>query len=397
MVEKKTIRTRESWPWWRWVLLGLISLGLALSGYLSWHYLTGGQVIGCGVGSSCDDVLSSRWSSIAGVLPVSGLAAGAYLAMLVASFSIGPSTEVAVRRLAWGAILVLAGATAGSAIWFIIVQKWMIGSFCRYCMATHITGLLLATLVFWRAPRRFEETASAKERNPFRTMRFAAIGIALAGVLAVCQWTIVPRTVYRAGESQKDFSAFDTHNVPIVGSPDAQYVVVMLFDYKCPHCQQIHFMLNEVVRRYQGKLAFVLCPTPMRRECNPYIPRDVDEFKNSCELAKTGMAVWVAKREAFSEFDQWMFSHETGDRWQARTLEAATAKAIELVGKQKFEAALTDPWVERYLQTTVEIYGNNGAGAIPKMVFGSRWVTPKPVDADDLLLILRSSLEVPAP
>ena len=101
-------------------------------------------MIGCGGGSPCDLVLSSRWSAVAGVVPVSGLAAGAYLAMLVASFFIGPATEAPVRRLAWGAMLVLVGAAAGSAVWFTFVQKWIIGAFCPYCMATHITGLLLA-------------------------------------------------------------------------------------------------------------------------------------------------------------------------------------------------------------------------------------------------------------
>jgi uncharacterized membrane protein len=377
------------------VLLGLISLGLALSGYLSWHYLVGGQVIGCGVGSPCDEVLSSRWSSIGGVLPVSGLAAGAYLAMLVASFSIGPSTEAPVRRMAWTAMLILAGTAAGSAMWFIIVQKWIVGAFCRYCMATHITSLLLAALVIWRAPRQFGEGVANKAR--LRVIGLAFSGLVLAGILALSQWAIVPRAIYRAGATQNDLAGLDTRTAPMVGPRDARYVVAMLFDYKCPHCQQMHFMLNEVVRRYNGKLAFVLCPTPMRPECNPYIPRAVDEFTNSCELAKIGVAVWAAKRDAFAEFDQWMFTHETGDRWQARSIEAAKAKAIELVGQQKFDAAMGDPWVEKYLQTSVQIYGESGAGAIPKLVSGSHWVTPKPVDADDLILILHSSLELPVP
>src|SRR5471032_1402921 len=151
-------RLRPSWPWWRWVLTGLSVLGLALSAYLGWHYVVGGSVIGCGGGSPCDQVLNSRWSTIGGVLPVSGLAAGAYLAMLVALFFVGPVTEAPVRRLAWRAMLVLVGAAAGSAVWFTIVQKWVIGSFCPYCMATHITSLLLAALVIWRAPEQFDDS-----------------------------------------------------------------------------------------------------------------------------------------------------------------------------------------------------------------------------------------------
>jgi len=388
---------RGSWPWWRWVLLGLISLALALSAYLSWHYLTGGTVIGCGGGSSCDEVLSSRWAAVGGVLPVSGLAAGAYLAMLVASFSLGSPTPLPVRQLAWRAMLVLVGAVAGSAVWFFIVQKWMVGAFCPYCMAAHITGLLLASLVIWRATKEFDHDSRNHVVRGLPAFGFAFMGILLASVLALCQWAIVPRAVYRAGESQNSSADINAHAAPMVGSPDAQYVVTMLFDYQCPHCQQLHFMLGEVVRRYGGKLAFVLCPAPLNRECNPYVPRDVDEFKNSCELAKIGLSVWAAKREAFAEFDQWMFTHESGDRWTPRSVEAARAKAAELVGQKNFETATADPWVERYLQNSVRIYGDAGAGAIPKLVFGSHWVTPQSNDADDLVSILHDSLGLPTP
>ena len=402
------IRSRRFWPWWRWGLTGLSALALVLSAYLGWHYLMGGSVIGCGGGSPCDQVLSSRWSAIGGVLPVSGLAAGAYLAMLVASLFVGPSTAAPVRRLAWGAMLVLAGAAAGSAVWFILVQKWIIGAFCPYCMATHITGLLLAALAIWRASKQFDDSsteiaptksasAPATPRrviDPMAALGLTLVGLSLSGIMAICQATITPPSEYRSGKSQDNLPVLDSHAVPLVGSPDAPYVVTLLFDYECPHCQQLHSMLDEAVRRSGGKLAFALCPTPLNSQCNPYIPRDLDEFKDSCELAKIGLAVWLAKREAFPVFNRWMFSLESGDRWHPRSLDAARAKAVELVGQAKFDAAQADPWIDRYMQTSIRIYGETGTG-VPRLVFGSRWVNPEPNDADDLVLILHDSLAVP--
>ena len=377
-------------------MTGLSTLALVLSIYLSWHFLVGGRAIGCGGGSSCDRVLSSRWSAIGGVLPVSGLAAGAYLAMLVASLSIGPATAAQVRRLAWAAMLILVGAAVGSAVWFTLLQKWVIGAFCPYCMTTHITGLLLAALVIWRAPMAAPQGGIGR----LPAIGLALVGLVLAGILAACQVGLAPSAVYRGGESQADLPAIDPHAVPLVGSPDAPYVVTLLFDYKCPHCQQMHFMLDEAIRRYGGKLAFALCPAPLNSQCNPYIPRDVDEYKDSCELAKVGLAVWVAKREAFPAFDRWMFSLESGDRWHPRSLDAARAKAVELVGQAKFDAARADPWIDRHMQTSIRIYGatiQSGNNAVPKLVFGSRWVIPEPHDADDLVLILHDSLAVPRP
>lgn len=400
-------------------MMGLNILALALSVVMSWHFLKGGSMVGCGGGSPCEQVLSSQWSSIAGVLPVSGLAVGVYLAMLVAGLFIGNETEATIRRLAWQVMLIIAGSVAGSAIWFTILQKWIIKEFCPYCMSAHIAGLMLAALVIWRAVKEFDNLSNSIEQKkqkmtkqnisptttrpvarPLQAVGLALIGLILAGILAAFQVVFTPSAVYRDGESQDSLPKVDYSNVPMVGSSDAPYVVNLLFDYQCPHCQKLHFMLDDVVRRYAGKLAFVLCPTPLNTQCNPYIPRDVDAFKNSCELSRTGLAVWVAKRDAFPAFENWMFAFESGDSWHPRSLEAARAKAVELVGQEKFDSAWSDPWIGQYIQTCVQIYGQtiqSGKGGIPKLIFGSRWVIPQPQNEDDLIQILNKGLEVPLP
>ena len=419
VVFKDKISSQPSWPWWRCILTGLNALALVLSAIMSWHFLKGGSMVGCGGGSPCEQVLNSRWSTIAGVLPISGLAVGVYLAMLIASFFVGPKTEIQIRRLAWKMMLILAGAVTGSAIWFTILQKWVIGEFCPYCMTTHITGMLLAAVVIWRAISEFEDFSNnAAPRNhtmtkknivpttqrriirPLQAVGYALIGLVLAGSLAAFQVVFTPSAIYHDGESQDKLPAIDYHAVPMVGSPDAPYIVTLLFDYQCPHCQRLHFSLDEVIRHYSGKVAFALAPVPLNPHCNQYIPQEAEAFKNSCELARIGLAVWVAKRDAFSSFENWMFSFESGSHWRPRTLEAAMAKALEMVGQAKFDAAMTNPWLEQYLQTCVQIYGKtiqNGRGGVPKLIFGSRWIIPETYSADDLILILQNNLGVPKP
>ncbi|MFZ2286963.1 MAG: vitamin K epoxide reductase family protein [Bacteroidales bacterium] len=396
------------WPRWRWVLAGLNTLALVLTLIMSWHYLAGGSIAGCGGGSPCEKVLGSRWSEIGGMLPVSGLAMGVYLAMLVAGFFTGPAAELPVRRIAWGTMLIMAGAVAGSAVWFTAVQKWIIGAFCPYCLAAHITGTLLSVLIIWRSVRASDH-GGLKDYHPasgkllFRPVQVTGLvmaGMFAAGLLAVIQVISAPPAVYSDIVSQENAPAVDYHAVPMTGSPDAPHVVTLLFDYQCTHCQQLHFMLDETVLLHEGKLAFMLCPAPLDPGCNSFIPPGRDEYRNSCELAKISLAVWRGRREAFPEFENWMFTFETGDRWHPRSPEAARVKAVELLGKDLFDAALSDPWIEEYLQTSIGIFGRtiqNGMGGIPKLIYGSRWVTPESFSAGDLAMILQKSLLVPEP
>ena len=419
MIANSKETSQKYWPWWRWVMVILNVIALVLSGVLSWHYLMGGSMVGCDGSSPCGEVLSSKWSTILGVLPVSGLAVGTYMALLASIFFIDASTALEVRQLAWQMMLVIAGAVVGSAIWFTIVQKWMIGNFCLYCLSAHITGLLLSILIIWRATKETNNsTINTSDRNnnvkkdnelsnasikivrPLRALFLVVIGITLTGALTAFQLSYTPSSVYTDGNSQENMVVVDYHSAPMVGSPEAPYVIALLFDYQCPHCQKIHFQIDEVIQRYAGKVAFVLCPAPLNTKCNPYVPADRDAFKNSCELAKIGLAIWFAKKDAFPVFENWMFSFDSGDKWQPRSLETVNIKAIELLGQAKFETAMSDPRVDKYLQTCVQIYGKtvqNGKGGVPKLVFGSRWVIPETSSADDLMSILQKSLNLPKP
>jgi uncharacterized membrane protein/protein-disulfide isomerase len=376
-------------------VLTLIALGLTT--YLSWHYIAGGSMIGCG--SGCGQVLNSRWSTIGGVLPVSGLAAGVYLAMLVASLFLGPGTDLHLSRLAWGVMVVLAGAIVGSAVWFTVVQKWIIRAFCPYCMAAHLTGVVLASLVMWKASGQSDLASrpTQRYRGYLLNLGLACAGLGMAGGLAILQVWMPGGARFEGGQAQDVLPAIDPHHAPLLGSPDAPYIVTLLFDYKCPHCQRMHFMLDQVISLYDGKLAFVLCPTPLDSSCNPYVARDLEVYKDCCQLAKIGLAVWLARPEAFSAFNRWMFSFESGDHWKPRSVEAAKAKAVELVGKGKLEAALADPWIELYLQQGCRIFGQTGGGGVPKLVFGSQWIIPEVYDAEELVTVLHTGLSVPGP
>ena len=143
---------------WRWTFAGLNLLAIALSALLSWQVLSGAGMPGCGGDSSCNEVLSSRWSKWAGVIPVSLPAVSLYLAMWVAVSFLSSGTERSARNLAWKTLLIMAGVVTGSAVWFFIVQRWIIGAYCLWCMTTHGVGILLSAMILWRAWVEWERT-----------------------------------------------------------------------------------------------------------------------------------------------------------------------------------------------------------------------------------------------
>lgn len=395
---------------WQWVFTGFNLLALVLSVMLSWQALSGNGMPGCGGESSCNELLNSRWSKFAGIFPVSALAVSVYLAMWVAALFLRSGTEPSERRLAWKAILVLAGVVTGSAVWFFILQKWIYGSFCLYCMITHASGIVLSSMILWRAFVEFDlqplpaNAPISAQALPLQLRRriillYGTAGLLVAGAFAAAQVAFVPTAVYSDGNAQEELPVIDYQNAPMVGLPGAPYIVTLLFDYQCSHCQRLHFMLPEVVSRYNGRLAFVLCPSPLSAKCNRFVPRDVEGFKNSCELARLGLVVWRTRREMFAEFEEWMFSYESGDRWQPRSLEAAREKVIGWIGETAFQAAADDGWITLFMKQSIDLFGKTlrgGEGAIPRMIFGSRWVIPDPESADDLISILQETLFLPS-
>lgn len=159
----------------------------------------------------------------------------------------------------------------------------------------------------------------------------------------------------------KRFS-LNTRHWPILGSPDAKYVFVEMFDYTCPHCRRTHQTIDEAFNKFGDDLAIIALAVPLDGKCNDTVRSTSSSHRNACELAKIAIAVWRVAPDQFKQFHDWMFEGQ-------RSTSAAKAYAEKLVGKDRLQAELDLPHAESYISRHVDLYKRVGQGSVPKLMF----------------------------
>ena len=137
--ETHALRSGPNWP-----LLAVSSLGIALTGYLSWTAFSGGAVQGCAAGGGCDTVLTSRWATLLG-LPTALWGLLAYTGLAAIAF-----VRRADRHWSYAWTAALFGVCYS--VYLTVVSLTILESACPYCLTS--LGLMTATLalVVWQRP-----------------------------------------------------------------------------------------------------------------------------------------------------------------------------------------------------------------------------------------------------
>lgn len=349
----------------------LCTIAFVLSVILTLHSLSVMGLVGCSAGSSCDQVTGSRWSLVLGFLPISSLSMGLYLAVLVCCIYLFLYDDELVKKVLMG----LVSAVLTGSLWFIYLQIFQVGAFCPYCMSAHTCGILLSLVAaIW-----YLKDSGLSSRSFYVS---CGCGAAVVAFFAVFQVLTTPSYRTQTGSVREPLPIPAADSAPLVGPEDAGHVVALLYDYQCPHCKIIHGLLEDVSDRLDGKVAFVLCPSPLSPACNPYIPSGQDRFPGSCTMAKLSMSIWKHDPASFEAFDSWLWE-------EFRTEEECLQKAREICP----EASSDDQWVTLYLAQTLEIFARtsmSGKGGIPRLVYGDSWVIPEVDTAEDLTEIVEA-------
>lgn len=341
---------------WKWLVAILAAVAAGLSIWLTVQKLNGTitTLAGCGGGSDCANVLGSKWSMVFGLIPVSVLSSLLYLGILASLWMRGVTVSWFRQLAAW--IIV------GSAVWFTVLQIFVIGSFCKYCMTMHAVGVALALLILVMEYGK-------KEIFIKRAAVLLPFSVVFVLSLAAVQYFGPEPVSHRVDDITIEAFEGDAHAegegrlvmffegkkkyrveaLPHVGASDADYVLVKYFDYTCDACWKMHEELDVLLGKYPERLAVILLPVPINRSCNPHLPEGVHNHEGACELAILALRVWRADPEKFASFHAWLFEN------REVPAEAAEAMAAGLVGQDKFPPA-DDAWVLEVLQQNVADY-----------------------------------------
>ena len=371
----------------RKTMVALTAIVLLLSTILCIHSISGHGLIGCTQGTNCNIVLGSRWSFLFGIIPVSALAAGAYLTLLACILLIDSKwTGAQEQQFLFHAILVVSGAIIGCAIWFIWLQSHMIRAFCPYCMTAHILGIVISVLsVIW--------CIGQKTR---RIVLNILIGILIAAALGVVQFTTTPRSLAERGFVNEPLRYPDPKEMPIIGNPDAKHKVTMLFDWQCAHCRRTHIMLPDAVSLLGDSITIVCTPVSMSRECNPHISPGIDRFAGSCTFMRIGLAIWRTNPDAYWEYENQFFGTDLVQSWNPPTVEQATAMAEHLIGNERLEKSMQSRWMENYIWTVNELFGRTSRGttsAIPRLIYNGKIMIPEADNPSALASLIREMVQ----
>jgi uncharacterized membrane protein/protein-disulfide isomerase len=391
-----------AWALWSVRLLSLVAVGI--SGYLANLAYTGNTAAGCGrsSGLGCEHVLSSRWSFWISILsdnrppidvPVSAAAFALWLTALLVSLFAGMRFLPGFARPCWLLVAVLTTSAAGAALWFIGLQAFRLHHWCLYCLAAHACALVACAIVLGSRGLTLGNKRTA-----------VAMGTALALLVPIGQFAlpfkadnlyevadVVDTAAITVAGPHSDSSSpklpvlggatkIDVFSLPRLGSDDSPYVAVLLYDYACSHCRELHREALAAQQQYQGQLTLVMLPTPLSHHCNRHITAEQSTSPDACGLAKLALMVWYAAPEKFAAFDAWLFENR-----QFRKLADARAHAVSLIGEEAVSAGEADTQLDSLLQQNIELYDRSPADLLPQ-ILGKNVVLEAGVDSTAELL-----------
>jgi uncharacterized membrane protein/glutaredoxin len=197
-----------------WPLLALSSLGVILTGYLTFTAFTGAAVQGCAVGGGCDTVLTSRWATLLG-LPTSLWGLIGYVALAALAFVRRADTQ-------WSYAWTIAFFGLCYSVYLTVISLTQLQSACPYCLTSFALMAAIFGLVTWQRPSALGPLSWGWAIGPRAALAAIVILMLHANYVAPAPEPIGP----------------EDPTVRALAEHLAENDVVFYGASWCPHCQQ---------------------------------------------------------------------------------------------------------------------------------------------------------------
>ncbi len=238
----------------------LALLGLGDSLYLLWVYASPGHAMVC-LGSGCDEVRASRFAHFAGLpTPLYGVAMYGLLALLIVAEPLVSSPSW-IRR----AIALIAGLGVAVSVALTAVEAWIVHAWCAWCVVQAVAIALI--FILWLTLLRASVQPDRAALRRYATVLLVAIAAGAPVFLWLTrrhaeQAAQVAAPLPPASEIAARLVRPDSH---ITGNPEAPVTLVEFADLQCPSCAAAAPQMQQLRRRYSGRVRFVFRQFPLER------------------------------------------------------------------------------------------------------------------------------------
>ncbi len=264
---------------------------LASNAYLFWGKLAAtGKPSACSINATfdCDVVNNSTYSMFMDEFPITLIGIAFYAGLAVAASS---SAERQPRFHQVNGLFAIVSLAYSA---FLAWASLSLGAWCLVCLTIYAGNAVL----LWSALRGLrQDGGSLTSGLPAVMVSNSMVKIEAVFILVLfvgwAQWDSKASnsigesgsgdgptlsSLYRAPDGPIELSG----NEPVLGSPDAPYMVVEWADFNCPHCKDAGTDLKELVAR-QPDVQVRFKPFPLTKMCNPAVTRD--QGLSSCNAA----------------------------------------------------------------------------------------------------------------
>lgn len=170
-------------------------------------------------------------------------------------------------------VLLMVSASFGAELWFILAQKYLIGSWCPICLGIAASVFVLAAAQFFeyvsdfRSAKTKEETMKSIWRGT-SSLSFIAVGFIVA-FLALAK----PDPLLAAQRSLKESIAF--------GNLDSPIEVYVFTDWKCPACRAVEPTFVQMAPDIEKEAKLFFIDLPIHRETLNFTPYNLSFMINN--------------------------------------------------------------------------------------------------------------------